>query len=78
MEDCQTIVASTYGVVRQKLDKNAAAARLSRLLNKEMNGEAVRKLHVRGTCPAAGKYDDGRLWWDPVTIEGYAKRQKSA
>lgn len=63
------------GYVRQRFDKNAAADYLSKLLGKEITGEAVRQLHVRGTCPASGTLPDRRLYWTRETLDIYASRR---
>jgi hypothetical protein len=63
--------------VRDTFDKNAAADYIAKALSKEdFNGEAMRQLHVRCTCPASGKTADGRLYWRRKTLDIYIERQK--
>jgi phage terminase large subunit GpA-like protein len=75
-ESARLIAAEESRFVRDTFDKNSAADYISKALNREISGEAMRQLNNRKTCVASGKLSDGRLFWSRRVLDAYIRRQR--
>lgn len=74
-EVARLVVVEESRFIRDTFDKNAAADYVSKALNREISGEAMRQLSNRKTCLASGKLSDGRLFWSRRVLDAYIRRQ---